>query len=229
MIDIDKEKIREAVLTRRPTINYSWLSGFFLAEGSLYLQDAKWLHLNISQKLPGEVLYRIQEFLNCGSLHLGGSERKVLYFHVTRKEQVLNFFSQVFPQLIGDKRRKVENILMQISTETDKDAVPIDWPFVTGFWEGDGFLNHHTYSNKNFISFVQKDLEVLEHLQSFLSMGTISECDQRGNSYSKHPFHRLCLYTESDSLEVTKLMFEHCIDLSRRTQLALSLDSKGLL
>ena len=98
----------------------------------------------------------------------------------------------------------------------------IEEQWLTGFWEGDGTIRVNRQNpTKTFayISFVQKDQEVLTRLKEFIDSGSIQE----------HPNGSKDTSYLLNTKDMRSEFLPECRSYPRRVQLAVSLASSGKL
>lgn len=153
-------------------INWSWLAGFFQAEGSMYNYTPSSAHyLTITQK-NRLTLEWIKEFLELSdiksSIYTNPAGISVLTIHANGSETVL---THIFPLLQDYKRRQVKAWNNLERTNLPKETLPIDYDFVVGFWEGDGSINYDRHQQYLILTYYNKYPGVLETIKRFLGKG----------------------------------------------------------
>jgi len=158
-----------------PKITNDWLAGFFQAEGSIYHNMRYKKHdLRISQEDP-DILNRIIDFLGYGA----HNDRQ---YRCSRRENTSNFFSIVYPYLVGEKKVRTGAECIIAGIELPYNIEPITWDFMIGFWEGDGGIYYNTQSSirYGYINFFQKETDILEAIRDFLGKGSIVKSGLNG-------------------------------------------------
>lgn len=168
-------------------LTWSWVAGFFQAEGYVSKLGAR-KPLQLCQK-QREPLDAIRDFWLCELPEttfpkVGGPYASGVY-ELYAFAGFLSVVVKLYSQLRGAKRQRARSWLE--STLPDefqgflKTSRPLDMDWVTGFWEGDGTitLNDRAYP---VLKFAQNDCSLLEEVRGFLGVGVVSD---EGNAHFK--------------------------------------------
>lgn len=170
-------------------INWEWLAGFFQAEGCVLADYNRNLpELVIPQSSP-EILDDIESFIKSElSVKVNRSHYKIgsnlvegefenYRLIVWSRINVIPIMKNIYPYLRSVKREKVQTWKRRLNIELPERQEPLNWDFVAGFYEGDGYLryaNAHMNSIAVEICFTQKDRPILEKLHTFFGKGFIA-------------------------------------------------------
>ncbi len=210
----------------RPAITWSWLAGFYQAEGSISYNPTYSSHnLSIGQK-GREILDRIRGFLGFGSIYPMAPKDCYLY-SCSKRANTKIIADSILPHLIGGKWTtmisKCQEMDIDIIDAVVSPQKELDWDFVTGFWEGDGSISiNDSYFRKTGggrpyaqIVFAQLDPEVLHKIKDFLG--------PPGSIQPDREYYKLVVG------DLREELLKHARTLERRTQLTVSLASSSKL
>jgi hypothetical protein len=217
---LGSEEPKGAMQTSTKPISWEWLAGFFQAEGSAYHAPASGHFISIAQK-DTSVLRLIGSFLDTYnisySIYDPQREGVIPRMQVsTRQAEVLLWY--VFPQLRSKKQTQLLSWAAEANVLLPTTPKPLDYDFVVGLYEGDGYPSYERARHCIFLKFYQHDLDLLEELKAFLQKGYI-----RVNSRNKHTrgdgeFHDAFLGVYANTEELKQLLPALRTDY-RKTQL----------
>ena len=218
------QNIREQVLSLTkdtPSINWSWLAGFHQAEG-YFSMDKNGLIWGLSQKNP-EILLQVKNFISVGSLYSSPNEITITpdgKTHIPNTHQLKTFIFKdtlyllelLTPYLWSNKKEQANKLMKACKLDPIERQEAITWDFITGFWEGDGYL-HRAITSIN-VCFTQKDTEILETIKQFIGSGSIA----------KHKDAQELRIGDGScsNRQTVKILLDHARVEERRAQLAIA-------
>jgi len=144
-------------------VRWSWLAGFFQAEGCVSLKG----ELTVSQK-DHEPLDLIHDFLKYHFPKYRALVRRKKFTDYHTLHLYPRVTEQLLPWLRGEKLYRAAEKLVAQNRALPK-CLPIDDDWTIGFWEGDGSVFLAGPSTGIQVTFSQKDPEVLEELRDHLT------------------------------------------------------------
>jgi len=162
-------------------MEWSYVAGFFDAEGSIAFYDRKIRSPVVIQIVNTNkaVIEKIKNFINVGyvyekrykenSKHFG---KKIVYsFNAYTIKDVKRILENILPFSIV-KREKVIAGLKILNSNADLNKLPeMNWGYIAGFFDGDGCI---TFSgNRWIVSLRNINRDVLEKIRDFMGFGNL--------------------------------------------------------
>ena len=174
-------------------INWSWVAGFFQAEGTPTGSHPRWKiqfyqhDLESMQLLQAFFVAELKDHHSAiytetftsktfpnGKTYNWPKGKLSCRLNINGK-YAYPIIKNIFPLLRGSKRTQTEVWAAKAKLELPQLLAPLDFDFVIGFWEGDGSPTLDSYSQHIDFDFTQKDAEVLLDIRDLLNTGALMQ------------------------------------------------------
>ena len=219
------------------TLTWSWLGGFFSADGSVArpTRQSKFLSVGQARREPLDLIH---QFL-CSSLP--GSRFTPVrgpYNNAHAGIYVQNVYGAflptlrvLYPRLRGRRVKEWSAKWLEKLHQDVLSDIPIDDDWVVGFWEGDGSVYLSGASDIQIV-FAQKDVTVLEEIRTYLAdrfdAGTIYDYKYKvlvRNRYPARSVARLTYHCGIHEQDMLGWLYENVRCEFRRSQLGAFLEA----
>jgi len=209
-------------------LTWDWGAGFYQAEGCVsgyYANSNPQLLICIKDTATVDL---IEEFLHHEN-HQLKSYRYSYVHHTTFNVTTMEHYSiharknlqpiidELYPRIYHGVREKVTQWADLFNVRLPDNRLPLNWDFVAGFWEGDGYISKAPSPGSVYFGFVQKEPEILKDIYTFVGKGNIRKFKPDNSDYA----HDLRIFDgRNNNNEISATMLQHIRSQTCRDKLS---------